>query len=79
MSKRLQYINLFINILSMVFCTVNLFLILAPREDVRELRHHLAAWDIWQWKKMSLLSARFHAWLWREGNGGAVDYDERFE
>lgn len=44
-------------------------LVIAPRRIPRRIRHFLAYFVMWQWKKFSRLSAIIHGWLWQKGNG----------
>lgn len=40
---------------------------------VKRLRRKLADFIFWQWAKMSLLSARIYAFLFRNGDNGEVE------
>ena len=54
--------NLLINLLVVA-------ILLLPRRHTRWVRHKLARAVMWQWRKMSKLSAIVYAGLWQRGNG----------
>ena len=48
---------------------IGIALAIAPLRVNKYIRRRLAALIMWQWKKMSLLSARFYQEAWDRGNG----------
>lgn len=57
-------------IVMLSFCMV---LHLMPRPYIRSIRRGLSRLVYWQWRKMSLVSARLYSWLYERLNGNNHD------
>lgn len=42
----------------------------------KRIKRKLAGFVLWQWRKLSLLSARVYVWLFKNGNNDIEDLDK---
>lgn len=59
-----------------VLSTLALALGVLPRSYTRRLRHPIAKFILWQWRKMSLVSVKLYAFFYQNGNGHAPEEDK---
>jgi flagellar biosynthesis protein FliR len=58
-----------LDLIAIIVSLLAMVLVIAPRRVPRQIRYLLALLVMWQWKKLSRLSAIIHNHLWQKGNG----------